>query len=376
MTQNMIPPLDLNPELDLLWDDINVAIQRVLRSTQFIMGPEVQALEAEVADYLGVEHAIGVNSGTDALVIALRALGVGEGDEVITTSFTFFATGESISMVGAVPVFVDIDPHTYNLNVDQIEAAITPRTKAILPVHLFGHAADMSPIMAIADKHGLVVVEDTAQAFGGHYQRQKLGTIGHAGAYSFFPSKNLGAYGDAGLISTNDPEAAELARKLRAHGSLKKYHNEILGYNSRLDTLQAAILRVKLPHVDDFNAGRKAAAARYHDLLADIEGVITPGAADYADHVFHQYTIRVLDGRRDALQAALKEARIQTMVYYPVPMHRLPVYAEMGVSLPHTEQLASEVLSLPIWPQITAEVQEHIVTTLKAQLQQLEQSPA
>jgi len=371
MTQHMIPPLDLNPELDLLWDDINAAIQRVLRSTRFIMGPEVQALEEELAQYLGVAHAVGVNSGTDALVIALRALGVGEGDEVITSAFTFFATGESISIIGAVPVFVDVDPHTYNLNVEQIEAAITPHTKAIIPVHLFGHAADMSPIMALAEKHGLVVVEDTAQAFGGHYQGQKLGTIGHAGAYSFFPSKNLGAYGDAGLITTDDGEAAHLARKLRAHGSLKKYHNEILGYNSRLDALQAAILRVKLPHVDDFNAGRKAAAARYHDLLADVEGITTPTAARYADHVFHQYTVRVLDGRRDALQAALKAAGIQTMVYYPVPLHQLPVYAEMGVSLPHTEQLAGEVLSLPIWPQITAELQESIINTLKAQLQQL-----
>src|SRR5690606_19924572 len=264
---------------------------RILKSGQFILGGDVRAFEAEIAAYLGVKHAIGVNSGTDALLIGLRALGVGPGDEVITTPFTFFATAEVISLLGATPVFVDIDPESFNIDPDLIEEKITARTKAIIPVHLYGRAAEMEKIMAIARKHGLKVVEDVAQAMGGEAQGKKLGSIGDVGAFSFFPTKNLGAYGDGGLITTDNDELAELAKMLRAHGSRKKYYNEVLGYNSRLDTLQAAILRVKLPHIDAWNKRRFEAAVRYSDLLADVPHVVTPSLVE--GHVFHQYTIRI-----------------------------------------------------------------------------------
>jgi dTDP-4-amino-4,6-dideoxygalactose transaminase len=248
-----IPVYDPLPEVEALWEELQAAALRVLRSGRYILGPEVEAFEEEVAAYLGVKHAIGANSGTDALVIALRALGVGPGDEVITTPFTFFATAEAISLVGATPVFVDIDPRTFNINPDLIPSAITPRTKAILPVHLYGLPAEMDPILEIARSHGLKVLEDCAQAFGATYKGKKVGTLGDAGAFSFFPTKNLGGFGDGGLIATNSDEVAERARMLRAHGSRRKYYNEAIGYNSRLDALQAALLRVKLPRVDAWN---------------------------------------------------------------------------------------------------------------------------
>lgn len=363
-----IPILDLSPEIDGLWDELNSAIQNVLRSGHFIMGQEVRQLEQELASYLGVRHAITLNSGTDALVIGLRALGIGPGDEVITSPFTFFATPESISALGAVPVFVDIDPRTFNLDLNQIEAHITPRTRAILPVHLFGQTAPMDAIMEIAEKHHLLVLEDVAQAMGARHQGRMAGTIGQVGAYSFFPTKNLGAYGDGGLITTDDDAVAETCRMLRAHGSKKKYHNEVLGYNSRLDTMQAAILRVKLPHLEANNTGRRAAAARYDALLADLPGVVTPYVAPGAHHVYHQYTIRVLDDQRDTVQACLAEMGVATMIYYPVPCHRLPVYADLGLSLPVAEQAAQEVLSLPIWPQIDEATQREVADCLRAAL--------
>jgi dTDP-4-amino-4,6-dideoxygalactose transaminase len=363
-----VPVLDLSSEVEELWDELNAAIQDVLRSGQFIMGPAVNAFETGVAEHLGVEHAIGVNSGTDALVISLRALGVGPGDEVITTAFTFFATAEAISQVGAVPIFVDIDPKTYNIDPALIEEKITPRTKAVLPVHLFGHAADMDPILESAGSHGLAVLEDVAQAFSGEYMGRKLGAIGHAGAFSFFPSKNLGAYGDGGLIATNDDEVAEAARILRAHGAKKKYHNEVFGYNSRLDSIQAAILRVKLPHIDRWNEGRRQVARRYDQMLKGVTGVVTPHQAPYTRHVYHQYTVRITDGRRDAVRNRLGEAGIDTMVYYPVPVHRLPVYDELNTNLPLTEEAAGEVLSLPIWPQLSQTVQERVAASLQQAL--------
>lgn len=362
------PILDLSSEIDMLWDELNAAIQDVLRSGQFIMGEAVKQFEHELTDYLGVQHAIAVNSGTDALLIGLKAMGIEPGDEVITTPFTFFATAETISLLGAMPVFVDIDPETFNIDADAIEAHITPRTKAIIPVHLFGQSADMNAIMLLAEKHHLLVLEDVAQAFGGTYRGQTLGTIGHAGAFSFFPSKNLGAYGDGGLFTTDDDAVANMARMLRAHGSKKKYHNEILGYNSRLDTLQAAILRVKLPHVADWNMARRAAAERYNALLQDVPGITLPTEAPDACHVYHQYTVRVQDGRRDEIKTEMADDGIQTMVYYPIPMHQLPVYADMQLSLPHAEQAASEVLSLPMWPHITEAQQERAVTALKQAL--------
>lgn len=368
MVQAKIPILDLSYEIESLWDELNAAFQRVLRSGQFILGPEVEAFEQEVAEYLGVKHAIGLNSGTDALFIGLRALGVGPGDEVITTPFTFFATAEAISLVGAKPVFVDIDPAILNLDPKLIEDKITPRSRAILPVHLYGRPAEMEPILELAERHGLKVLEDCAQAFGATYQGKKVGTLGHAGVFSFFPSKNLGAYGDGGLLATDDDRVAETARMLRAHGSKKKYFNETVGYNSRLDALQAAILRVKLPHVDAWNQARREAAQRYNQLLADANGLLLPEVSE--GHVFHQYTVRVLGGRQDEVQKKLAEAGIGTMVYYPVPLHRLPVYGYPEGSFPEAERAAEEVLSLSIWPQIKSEVQTQVAQELRQILSQ------
>ena len=325
MSAIQIPILDLKPQYQSIKADIQAAIDKVLESGQFIMGPTVRQFEADVAQYLGVKHAIGVNSGTDALVSGLRALGIGPGDEVITTPFSFFATAESISCVGAKPVFVDIDKASFNIAPDRIKEAITPKTKAIMPVHLYGNPAAMAKICAIATEHDLKVIEDCAQAFGAVYAGacsgcqqtcddalrasftgKKVGTIGDIGAFSFFPTKNLGAYGDGGLITTNDDTLADLARMLRAHGAKKKYHNEILGYNSRLDAMQAAILGVKLKHIDSWNENRRGVAQTYNNLLADVSDVITPHVAD--GHVFHQYTIRILGGKRDAAKQAMADA--------------------------------------------------------------------
>lgn len=359
-----IPVLDLAPELAEVGPELDAAFRRVVASGHFILGPEAEAFEREVAAYLGVRHAVGVNSGTDALVIALRALGVGPGDEVVTSPFTFFATPESVSAVGATPVFVDIDPETFNLRADRVAAALTPRTKAILPVHLFGHAADLEPLRALAREKGLRLVEDVAQAFGATLGGRKLGTFGDAGAFSFFPSKNLGCLGDGGLVATDDDQVAAAARMLRAHGSRRKYENEQIGYNSRLDALQAAFLRVKLPRVDGWNEGRRAAAARYRALLSGVAGLALPVERPGAAHVYHQFTIRVTGGRRDALRAALAEAGVDTMVYYPKPAHRLPVYQGCG-EFPAADAAAAEVLSLPIWPTIPAKVQERVAGEIR-----------
>ena len=359
-----IPVLDPQPDVALHWEELMAAIAGVLRSGTYIMGPQVAAFEAEVAAYLGVRHAIGVNSGTDALVIALRALGLGAGDEVITTPFTFFATAEAVSAVGATPVFVDVDRRTFNLDPAAVEAAVTARTRAILPVHLYGQAADMDRLQAIADAHGLRIVEDVAQAFGGTYRGRKLGTLGAFGAFSFFPSKNLGAYGDGGLIATDDDELAASARMLRVHGSRKKYFNEVIGYNSRLDELQAAILRVKLPHLEASNAGRREAAGRYDRLLAGLAGVETPYAGPDAGHVYHQYTVRIAGGLREAVRTGLEARGVSTMVYYPVPLHQLPPYLGGSAALPLAEAAAAEAISLPIWPSIRPEVQERVADAL------------
>ncbi|GGO18967.1 DegT/DnrJ/EryC1/StrS family aminotransferase [Deinococcus humi] len=357
-----IPILDLKPEIDELRPEIMAAIGRVLDRTDFIMGEDVHLFEAEVAAYLGVKHAIGVNSGTDALVIALRALGIGPGDEVITTPFTFFATAESISMVGAKPVFVDIDPATLNLNPELIEAAITPATRAIMPVHLYGNPVDMTRVMEIAHKHGLKVVEDCAQSFGARWQGTQTGTIGDFGAYSFFPSKNLGAYGDGGLLATNDDALADTARMLRVHGSRKKYHNETVGYNSRLDTMQAAILRVKLPHIEKWNAHRREVARQYNEGLKGIEGIVTPELTD--GHAFHQYTVRVQSGRRDEVQQKLAAHGIGTMIYYPIPQDELPIYKGQYPVYEHSSLAAQEALSLPIGPGLDAATQQRVLKSV------------
>lgn len=359
-----IPVLDLRPEIEEHWQEYMGAIAGVLKSGQFIMGPNVEAFEQEVAAYLGVKHAIGVNSGTDALVISLRALGIGPGDEVITTPFTFFATAEAISMVGATPVFVDIDPRTFNIDANLIESAITPRTKAILPVHLYGQAADMDPIMGVARRYNLKVVEDVAQAFGGEYKGRKLGTLGDAGAFSFFPSKNLGGFGDGGLIATNDDEVADQARMLRVHGSRRKYYNEMLGYNSRLDELQAALLRVKLRYVDRWNIERRHLAHAYTANLPADGTVEPPVEAPYALHVYHQYTIRVPRGMRDTVRRMLSEQGVATAVYYPVPVHQLPPYRGRWGTLLNAERAAQEVLSLPLWPGMDGDLQARITRTI------------
>lgn len=373
-----IPVLDLKPQYEQIKDQVQAAMNRVLESGQFIMGPDVKLFEQEVAEYLGVKHTVAVNSGTDALVIGLRALGIGVGDEVITTPFSFFATAESISNVGAKPIFADIEPQSFNIDPEAIRKHITPKTKAIMPVHLYGNPAAMGQIMDIAQEYGLKVIEDCAQSFGARYYggcpgceedcqestrdtiRGKLtGTIGDVGAYSFFPSKNLGCYGDGGMVVTNDDQVAELARMLRVHGAKKKYHNEILGYNSRLDTLQAAILRVKLQYIDQWNQGRRRAAKIYNDLLADVSGVITPVITD--GHVFHQYTIRITGGNRDGVQQYLAGEGIGSMIYYPIPQDKLPVYQGEYPVNPVSDLLAAEVLSLPIWPELEAEKIEVVV---------------
>lgn len=363
-----IPVLDLGPETEEIWDELMSAIQDVVRGGQFIMGPNVKAFEKEAAEYFGVKHAIGVNSGTDALVIALRALGVKPGDEVITTPFTFFATSEAIDHLGAKPVFVDIDPHSFNIDVDKIEPAITERTKAIIPVHLYGWPCNMDAIMALASKYNLAVLEDVAQAFGAAYKGQKVATIGDAGALSFFPSKNLGAFGDGGMIVTDRDDVAETSRMLRVHGSRKKYFNEVVGYNSRLDEIQAAILRVKLPRIDASNGGRRQVAAWYHELLSDLPSVEVHVPEDDLHHVYHQYTIRLVGQNREAVQEAMSTEGINTMVYYPVPLHKLPIYAGQTYNLPEAEKAASEVISLPIWPQMSQEIVETVVAALKRAL--------
>ena len=358
-----IPILDLSPQYQSLKTEIYSAIDRVLESGQFIMGPDVKQFEQEVAAYLGVKHAIAVNSGTDALVIGLRSLGIGAGDEVITTPFSFFATAESISSVGATPIFVDIDPQTFNIDPANIKDKITLRTRAIMPVHLYGNPAAMTQIMEIAQENGLKIIEDFAQSFGARYNGKMTGSIGDVGAYSFFPSKNLGAYGDGGLIATNDDAIANLSRMLRVHGAKKKYHNEIIGYNSRLDTLQAAILRVKLPHIDQWNAGRRRVASLYTQLLADIPEVIAPEVN--AGHVFHQYTIRIIKSDRDKVASNLASKGISTMIYYPIPQDRLPIYAGKYPSNKVSDELGTQVLSLPIWPELDDENIKRVVSSLK-----------
>lgn len=360
-----IPMLDLSREIEMLWPELNHALHDVLHSGCFILGKKGQKFESEICKYLGVPHAIGVNSGTDALVMALKAADVGHGDEVITTAFTFFATAEAISQVGARPIFVDIDPQTYAIDPGKIEEVVTPRTRALLPVHLFGHSADMEAIGRIAKKHDLKVIEDVAQAFGGKFGNKFVGTFGDVATFSFYPTKNLGTYGDGGLVVTPSEKIAERVRMLRNHGARVKYYHEFLGYNSRLDEIHAAILLVKLPHVAKANQGRRLAAKHYQTLLKDIGEIVLPTESPGVEHVYHQYTIRVLGNRRDAVREYLTQQGVATMVYYPEPIHKSVPYASSGFSLPHTEEAAAQVLSLPMWPDIPHSIQEKISLTLK-----------
>ena len=350
----MIPVLDLKAQYRSIEQEVNEAIREVLLSADFVLGAAVRALETQLAEYCQCRHAVGVASGTDALRLALTALGIGPGDEVITSPFTFIATANTISHCGARPVFVDIDPETFNLSAAAVEDAVTARTKAIVPVHLYGQAADLEPILAMARKKGLSVIEDCAQAIGARYQGRAVGSFGDAGCLSFYPSKNLGAYGDGGMVLTNDPALAEKVDVLRRQGSRKKYQADVLGFNSRLDTLQAAVLAVKLKYLDRWNEERNRAARRYNELLQDLP-LKLPFEAKNRSHVYHQYTIRTV--HRDQLALHLKQRGIGTMVYYPIPIHQQKIYASAGgvPSLPNAEAAASDVLSLPIYPEITDE---------------------
>lgn len=348
-----IPMVDLKLQYTTLKERFERVVCDVMASAAYINGPAVGAFECEMAGYLDSPHAVACANGTDALHIALRALDIGPGDEVITTPFTFIATTGAVELNGATPVFVDIDLASYNIDVAAIEAAITPRTKALLPVHLFGNPANMDAIMAIADKHKLAVVEDCAQATGATWRGQKVGTIGHIGCFSFFPSKNLGCFGDGGLVVTRDEQLAQRMRQIASHGSRVRYHNDILGFNSRLDTIQAAILRVKLPHLDNWNTGRRGAAQRYTRGLAD-SGVVTPVETEHGVHVFHQYTLR--HPRRDDIKAHLEKAGISSMIYYPIPLHLQELHAHLPYKkgqFPNTELAAEQVLSLPMYPELT-----------------------
>jgi dTDP-4-amino-4,6-dideoxygalactose transaminase len=362
-----IPPLDLRAQWLSVKDEISAAINAVVESQQFILGPQVQALEEEIARYCGTKFAVAVASGTDALLLALHAAGVGPGDEVLLPTFSFIATADSVSLLGAIPVFVDIDPSTFAINPAQLEAKISPRTRAILPVHLYGHPADMDPINAIAQRHNLKVIEDNAQAIGAKYKDRKTGGVGDLGCISFFPSKNLGAYGDGGMIVTNSEAYSKHLRMLRNHGSPQKYFATEQGWNSRLDEIQAAILRVKLRHLDNWGAARRKNARSYSQLLKAIPGVVIPVEAPWAEHVYHQYTIRVAN--RDRVQSALTEQGIGTTVYYPTPMHLQPVFAKFRYregDLPQAEQAAKEVLSLPIYAELTSEQIHRVVAGIAA----------
>jgi dTDP-4-amino-4,6-dideoxygalactose transaminase len=357
----VIPLLDLRGQYAALKPEIDRAVLGVLASGQYINGPNVRELEREIAEYVGTHHAVALNSGTDALHLALRALGIGRGDEVITSPFSFIATTEAIGIVGASPVFADIDPQTFTIDPRCIEAAITPRTRAIIPVHLYGLPAAMDEIAAIAARHHLAIVEDGAQAIGAQIGRKQAGSFGEFGCFSFFPSKNLGAFGDGGMLTTNDFALAARVRSLRAHGGPVKYHHEELGVNSRLDEIQAAILRAKLPYLESWIRSRRALAAEYSEQFAGNSLIGTPHAPCGVRHVFHQYTVRIAD--RDEIQKQLAAAGIQTSVYYPVPLHLQRVHADLGHApgaFPHAEDAARQVLSLPIFPELPPNQRRHV----------------
>ncbi len=347
-----IPMVDLKGQLQAIRKEIDAELGAALDDTRFILGPNVQALEEEFAAYCGSRYAVGVASGTDALHLALKAAGIGPGDEVITSPFTFIATAEAIAYVGATPVFVDVDPKTYNIDPALAAAALTEKTRALLPVHLFGQPADLAPLQELCERHDLLLVEDCAQSCGAEYRGKMTGSFGLAGCFSFFPSKNLGCYGDGGMVTTDDEAVAAELRVLRNHGSRQQYHHNCIGFNSRLDELQAAILRVKLRHLDGYNRGRRRVAELYNQMLADLP-LCTPFAAAERTHVFHQYTLLADD--RERLKQALADNGIASAVYYPIPLHRQEVFAETfrHVSLPVAEDLAKRVLSLPMYPELT-----------------------
>ncbi|HIK10076.1 MAG TPA: DegT/DnrJ/EryC1/StrS family aminotransferase [Oscillatoriaceae cyanobacterium M33_DOE_052] len=373
---NQIPPLDLGLQYQSIAAEVEAAVRDVMASGRYIGGKAVEAFEAQFAAYTGTSECVACASGTDALYLALRALNVGPGDEAIAPSFTFMATAEAISLVGATPVFVDIEADSFNLDVSQIEAAITPKTKAIIVVHLFGQAADMTRLMAIAATHGLAVIEDCAQATGALWDGKKVGSIGQIGCFSFFPTKNLGAFGDGGAVTTNDAHLAAQIRVLKDHGATQRYYHEFVGINSRLDAIQAAILQVKLRHLDAWNTSRRQVAAVYHQLLQPVAGVIPPRETPGGVSVWNQYTIRLQcqdqnqdNGQfRDRIRHYLQASGVSSTVYYPLPLHQQPVYRHLGyASGSHkvAEQVAQEVLSLPMYPELSPEQQQKVVGELQ-----------
>jgi dTDP-4-amino-4,6-dideoxygalactose transaminase len=364
----VIPYLDLRAQYREIQEEVQQAVTRVLADAAYVLGSEVESFESEFADYCGAAHAVAVNSGTSALHLALLAAGVGPGDEVITVPFTFIATAATIRYTGATPVFVDIDPVSYTLDPTRIEAALTPRTMALVPVHLYGHPVDMDPVLEMARRHGLAVIEDAAQAHGSEYRGRRAGGIGDFGCFSFYPSKNLGACGEGGMVVTSDPERAERVRVLRDWGQTRKYRHELLGFNYRMEGIQGAVLRVKLRRLERWTELRRAHAKRYDRALAS-SGVSTPREMSWARHVYHAYTVR--SPRRDALRDALAGEGIQSAIHYPVPLHLQPVFTDLGQgpgAFPRAEEAASEVLCLPIYPELPEEAPERIAACISEAL--------
>jgi len=352
----VIPFLDLKAQYESIKPDIQKGLNKILDECSYILGPEVADFEQEFARYCGAQHGIAVNTGTSALHLALLSAGIGPGDEVITVTHTFVATAAAILYTGAIPVFVDIDPRSYTIDVNKIEAAISPKTKAILPVHLYGQPADMDPIMAIAKQHGLIVIEDAAQAHGAEYKGRRVGSIGQLGCFSFYPGKNLGAYGEGGIVVTNNAEYEQTIRMLRDWGQSRKYHHDLKGFNYRMDGFQGAVLRVKLRHLENWTEARRSHAARYDQLLNSVKSTTCPDVMPYSRHVYHVYAIRVQ--QREIMQQLLQNKGIQTGIHYPIPVHLQKAYADLGYSVgdfPHSEKAASEVLSLPMYAELSEE---------------------
>ncbi|MDX1603141.1 MAG: DegT/DnrJ/EryC1/StrS family aminotransferase [Salinimicrobium sediminis] len=374
-----IQMVDLKGQYEKIKDTVNYSILEVLDTTAFINGPEVQSFQKELEEYLDVKHVIPCANGTDALQIAMMGLGLKPGDEVITADFTFAATVEVIALLQLTPVLVDVEPDTFNIDPEAIRKAITPKTKAIVPVHLFGQSANMDAIMEIAEEHGLYVIEDNAQAIGANYHfkngnTKKAGAIGHVASTSFFPSKNLGCYGDGGAIFTNDDELAHTIRGIVNHGMYERYHHDVVGVNSRLDSIQAAVLRAKLPKLNEYNKARQVAARKYSEAFKDVEGVTVPFTEGEADtHVYHQYTLKIANGKRDALAKHLLEKGIPFGVYYPIPLHSQKAYKDERYNeadFPVTNQLVQEVISLPMHTELDEEQIDYITTTIKDFLNQ------
>jgi dTDP-4-amino-4,6-dideoxygalactose transaminase len=369
-TQIKVPLLDLQAQYETIRDEVRTAVDHVFDSQQFVLGAEVGSLEEEIARYSQTKFAIGCASGSDAVLLALMSCGVGAGDEVITTPFSFFATAGAVARLGARPVFADIDERTFNLNPALVEAALTERTKAIMPVHLYGQCAEMNPLIELSQSRGIPIIEDAAQAIGAEDRSRRAGSMGTIGCFSFYPSKNLGGAGDGGMLVTNDLDHGRRLHMLRVHGEETKYHHKLVGINSRLDSLQAAVLRVKLPHLDEWTTGRQRRAQQYELMFGDAglsEEIEVPFVRSNARHIFHQFVVRVRGGRRDALREHLRECGVGTDVYYPVPLHLQECFAYLGYQegdLPVGELAAKETLALPVYPELTDEQQDYVVSSI------------